>query len=147
MKPIKTFITTLVIVLILGIGFLFVRSRLMDPSSKEVETESEAQNTQAENNTSNPILDAISPMIEGVVIEQMENYGISEEQAKEFIGSIEEEDKQAITGIAANHITNITQVAGYLANQDTEGLSDYLDENLTEEEKEKIENIISKYMP
>ena len=147
MKPIKTFITTLVIVLILGIGFLFVRSRLMDPSSKEVETESEAQNTQAENNTSNPILDAISPMIEGVVIEQMENYGISEEQAKEFIGSIEEEDKQAITGIASNHITNITQVAGYLANQDTEGLSDYLDENLTEEEKEKIENIISKYMP
>ena len=59
-----------------------------------------------------------------------------------------EEDKDTVTEIIANNVSldAISDVQSYISEGDTSALLDYATENLSEEETEKLSEIMQKYV-
>lgn len=146
MKAVQAFLVTLIIVVLAGSGFMFFLSRMKD-KEPDVSVSQAAAVEEANTQVSGFLMDTLAPMIEDAVANQLEQVGITEEKAREIAESVDEEDKAEIISIASNHIEDITEVAGYVTANDIESLGTYLEENLTDSEKEKLQDIIEKYIP
>lgn len=145
MKAVQAFIVTLIIVILAGSGFMLFLSRTKD-KEPDISISQAAAVEEANNQVSGFLNNTLAPMIEDAVANQLEQAGLTEEKAREIAESIDEEDKAEIIDIAANHVEDITEVAGYITSNDIDSLDTYLEENLTDEEKEKLQDIIVKYV-
>ena len=69
------------------------------------------------------------------------------EKAKEMLESISEEDKEKVSEILAEHMDaeTVSEVAGYVNNNDQQGLLEYATENLSPEEMEQFKDLYEKY--
>ena len=132
MKAVQAFLVTLIIVVLAGSGFMFFLSRMKD-KEPDVSVSQAAAVEEANTQVSGFLMDTLAPKIEDAVANQLEQEGITEEKAREIAESVDIED--------------ITEVAGYVTANDIESLGTYLEENLTDSEKEKLQDIIEKYIP
>lgn len=66
---------------------------------------------------------------------------------EEIYNSLEPEDKQAVKEILADNITleTVKEVKAYMDNQDIQGLQQYLQESLSDEEQAAIYELYEKY--
>ena len=87
----------------------------------------------------------LEPLLEQGLVSQLEAQGLTQEQAQAIVDSIPEEDKQKVTEIAANHLDQLPDAASYVQSGDVEGLTELLQENLTEEETSTIQDMMTQY--
>ncbi|MBR1669645.1 MAG: hypothetical protein IJ695_03010 [Butyrivibrio sp.] len=150
MKVLKTFAITLIVILALGAVFLLVQKSKTDdvsaPDSAEI-TESAAQSASSESGNSNS--SKANPITKAIVSEAIDTYiEKSDGKVKEIAESMSEEDKDTVTEIIANNVSldAISDVQSYISEGDTSALLDYATENLSEEETEKLSEIMQKYV-
>ncbi len=77
---------------------------------------------------------------EGVSSEQAE-------QAQKIYDSMSEEDQETVNQIVEDKVNagTISEVSGYLKNQDTEGLKEYVKESFSEQEIQQMKDLYNKY--
>lgn len=77
---------------------------------------------------------------EGVSSEQAE-------QAQKIYDSMSEEDQETVNQIVEDKANagTISEVSGYLKNQDTEGLKEYVKESFSEQEIQQMKDLYNKY--
>ena len=134
MKAFHVFFVTFILVVILGLGFLFVKSGKLSDVGKDL-TGKAKQKT----------VELTAKQLEQGLVSQLEAQGLTQEQAQAIVDSIPEEDKQKVTEIAANHLDQLPDAASYVQSGDVEGLTELLQENLTEEETSTIQDMMTQY--
>jgi sensor histidine kinase regulating citrate/malate metabolism len=82
-----------------------------------------------------------------VITQNAEIIAGDNEEVKEAIQNMSEEDKETLTEIVEDHMDaeTVSEVMGYVEKKDKEGLMKYASENLSEEEIIKLIGIYSKY--
>ena len=72
---------------------------------------------------------------------------VEQEQIKEIYETLPEEDRQTVESIVEEHINAQTaaEVTTYLQNRDKEGLKQYAEETLSEEELQELKQLYDKY--
>lgn len=138
MKAFHVFFVTFILVVILGLGFLFVKSGKLSDVGKDL-------TGKAKQKTVELTAKQLEPLLEQGLVSQLEAQGLTQEQAQAIVDSIPEEDKQKVTEIAANHLDQLPDAASYVQSGDVEGLTELLQENLTDEETVTIQNIMTQY--
>ena len=144
MKAFKSFIITLVIVIIIGCIFIAAKGSILRSISEDgVKTESTEQAGSSKKSKANPVTKAI-------VGEAMDTYikNSSNETVKELGESMSKEDKDTVTEIIANNVSidSIPEVQSYISSGDKEGLMEYAEDNFSEEEISELKDIMSKYI-
>ncbi len=155
MKVVKIFVATLV--LVLGIGGIFLyRKDIVNKveSFSGVEKESNEDNTVADaDSKQDSISDQIKKKVvkeitEKVVEEAVKSYGgDSAEKIQQVMDSVSEEDKEKVTEILTDNLSldSIGDVKSYISNSDVDGLKEYAEEKLTEEQYSELTGIFEKY--
>ncbi len=138
MKAFHVFFVTFILVVALGLGFLLVRSGRLSDLGKDL-------TGKAKQKTVELTAKQLEPMLEQGLVTQLEAQGLTQEQAQAIVDSIPEEDKEKVVEIAANHIDQLPDAASYVQSGDVEGLTELLQENLTEEETGTIQDIMTQY--
>ena len=135
MKALKSFMVTLIIVLIIGCIFIVARGSIMKNVRSDV--------TASSSSKSNPVIKAIVSKAIDSYIENTDN-----EKIQEIATSMSEEDKDAVTEIIANNVTidSVSEVQSCISSGDTQSMIDYAKENLSEDEIEQLTDIMSKYV-
>ncbi|MBP3218429.1 MAG: hypothetical protein J6M46_08665 [Lachnospiraceae bacterium] len=139
MKAFHAFFVTFVLVIVLGFGFLLLRSSKISDLGKDL-------TGKAKQKTVEYTAKQLEPMLEKEISAQLQANGLTEEQAQQVLDSIPEEDKQKVTEIVVNHMEALPDAASYVQSGDTEGLANLLQENLTEEETQEINSMMMQYM-
>ena len=122
----------------LGLGFLLVKSGMLSDVGKDL-------TGKAKQKTVELTAKQLEPLLEQELVSQLEAQGLTQEQAQEIVDSIPEEDKEKVVEIAANHIDQLPDAASYVQSGDVEGLTDLLQESLTEEETAEIQDLMTQY--
>ncbi|WP_024867215.1 hypothetical protein [Butyrivibrio sp. FCS014] len=141
MKALKSFMITLIIVLVIGCIFIVARGSIMKSISKDVE--SAASREESSSSKANPVTKAIVSKTLDTYIENTSN-----DKVKEIAESMTEEDKDTVTEIIANNVNveDIPEVQSYISSGDTQGMLEYAQDNLSDEEVEQLKDIMSKYV-
>lgn len=84
------------------------------------------------------------------MLEQQIPDGVSSdqvEQAQQIYNSMSEEDKDTVDNLIDNKLNagTISDVSGYLKNNDTEGLKEYVKDSFSEQEIQQIKDLYQKY--
>ncbi len=143
MKFIKNFFATLIVVLLIGIVFLYYQKSNMTTDQAKDEsgqTEEKESGTIADN--------AKKKIVEKVVDEALDKYvETADEEIKSTIESVTPEDKDKITEIISDNLSldSVSEVQEFVENKDTEGLMEYAQDKLTAEEYSDLTGIIEKY--
>lgn len=114
----RNIIIILIILVTLGLGFKFlIYDKLMDKATDKVTTE---------------VLTTI---------------GATDEEVQNVLNSMSDSDRAAIEGIIQDHASpsSIKEISSYIRNNDTEALSEYADNNLSDAEKVQLYELYSKY--
>ncbi len=82
-----------------------------------------------------------------VITENIDAIAGDNEQIKEVVDKMSEEDKETVTEIVTEHMDTetMTEVMDYVNKKDKDGLVRYATENLSEEEISELLEIYSKY--
>ena len=102
-------------------------------------------------NLKNTAIDTTSKMLVKEVVRQSANDSISPEQidkiANTIQDSIQDDDKKVVEDIIENHLDGetIQDAMGYISNNDIDGLKEYANEKLTEEEKDKLNELYNEH--
>ncbi|MCR5155951.1 MAG: hypothetical protein K6C96_04660 [Butyrivibrio sp.] len=141
MKALKSFMITLIIVLVIGCIFIVARGSIMKSISKDADSATTGET--AKTSKANPVTKAIVSKTLDTYIENTDN-----EKVKEIAESMTDEDMDTVTEIIANNVNveDIPEVQSYISNGDTQGMLDYANENLSEEEAQQLKEIMSKYV-
>ncbi len=169
MKALKAFAITLVIILMLGCALIAGRAILKKQdlgsilsstkssitgltgmgSGKTSGTSSNASSSASSKKSSSSKKSKANPITKAIVSEAIDSYiDSSSGQVKEIAESMSEEDKDTVTEIIASNVSldSVSQVQSYVSSGDTEGLMEYAEENLSEEELQELKDIMSKYV-
>lgn len=138
MKAFHVFFVTFILVVALGLGFLLIKSGMLSDIGKDL-------TGKAKQKTVELTARQLEPLLEQQLVSQLESQGLTQEQAQAIVDSIPEEDKEKVVEIAANHIDQLPDAASYVQSGDVEGLTDLLQESLTEEETSTIQDMMSQY--
>ena len=139
MKAAKAFGITLSVILLIGVVFLLGKQSIL----KDVAA------TKTESTASDSTKKAANPVTKAIVSEAMDSYiEKSDGKAQEIYESMSEEDKDAVTEIIANNVSidSVSEVQSYVSSGDANGLMDYAEDNLSEEELAELKDIMSKYV-
>ncbi|MBE5825096.1 MAG: hypothetical protein E7307_00520 [Butyrivibrio sp.] len=141
MKALKSFMITLIVVLVIGCIFIVARGSIMKSISKDMDSATSGE--AAKSGKANPVTKAIVSKTLDTYIENTDN-----ERVKEIAESMSEEDMDTVTEIIANNVNveDIPEVQSYISSGDTEGMLEYANENLSEEEVEQLKDIMSRYV-
>lgn len=90
---------------------------------------------------------AADQVVETIVTNQAKQMGASDEEIKQVLEQVSEEDKQAVEDIVINHLDSevISQGTEYLEKGDIEGLKQYASEELSQEEIQQLMGLYEKY--
>lgn len=100
------------------------------------------------------IISAVKDKAAEVVVEKLIDEKLNDDSlsyngvsAKDIIDSMDEADKETITSVITNNMTeeNISAVESYVKSGDTAGLKDYVKENLSETDKATVTDLYEKY--
>ncbi|MBO4457335.1 MAG: hypothetical protein J5802_06435 [Butyrivibrio sp.] len=82
-----------------------------------------------------------------IMYENIDKIAGDNPEVKEALESISEEDKEKVSEILAEHMdaNTMTEVAGYVNNNDQEGLVEYATENFSPEELAEFKDLYEKY--
>ena len=157
MKTFKSFMITLVIVLAIGAIFLYSKDSLLKTKSEEVTETTETESAESkEEPKKDPITSAIDDakkevvksVAKTVVDKAIDSYADkSDPEVKEKLEAITEEDKDKVSEIISENISleNMGDVESYISNKDVDGLMDYAQDKLTEEEYSELTGLLEKY--
>jgi len=90
---------------------------------------------------------AADQMMETVITNQAREMGATDEEIKEVLDRVSEEDKETVETIVQNHMDGdvISQGITYIQNGDIEGLEHLATEELSQEEMEELMELYDKY--
>ena len=138
MNALRAFITTLIIVVVLGIVFLLYSSGLLKKKAADVAGEVKQQVTHA-------AAEKLDPVIEDAIAAGLQEAGVPIGQVGTIMEHVSDEDKEAVTEIVVNHMDAVKDVSDFVQSGDTEALQDYLEDHLSDSEKETLQDLIDKY--
>ena len=149
MRLVKTFVATLAAVLVLGGAFLVGKSYIVksDEETNSVES-AETAKSEKESIADSIKKKAIESVAETIVETAIKQYGgDSAEDLQKVMDSVTEEDKEKVTEILADNMSldSIGDVQSYVSNKDVDGLMEYAQEKLTEEDYSELTGIFEKY--
>ena len=151
MRALKTFTITLAVILAVGAIGLIAGSAIKKHNSAEGGSGSVTSgSTSSEDGSGKSSSKAkANPVKKAIVSKAMDAYLDSADgKAKEIADSITEEDKDAVAEIIASNISvdSISDVQDLIGSGDKEGLTDYVEENFSEEDQAELKEILSKYV-
>ena len=167
MKIVRTFVSTLIVVIAVGGVFLYkediikgAKSVLATKASGDNPEEVAENITKVEDTDTNEASSkslsvteeikkkVVSEIAEAVVKETVKNYGgDTADDIKKVIDSVEEKDKEKVTEILTDNLSldSIGDVQSYIAENDVDGLMEYAQDKLTAQEFSELTGIFEKY--
>ncbi len=147
MKIIRTFVLTLVVVLGIGAFYLYGKDKLMG-SDGAIEKSTSQIKEKISEGTEDVKKKAVQGIAETIVDEAIKQYaGDSAEDVQKVLDSVTDEDKEKVTEILTDNLSleAIDDVKSYVSGNDVDGLMEYAQEKLTEEEYSELTDIFQKY--
>ena len=154
MKILKTFLFVLVIILLVGFGYLVYSNKLISLiaskiEGEEIQTEQEAaQEPQAEGPSDEMVEEAMNRVMEYLAAQKLTEAGVPQETAEKLIGSVSDEDKAAIMKIVQERVDPETmqEISDMAAGDSTpDEAAKKMDELLTPELYDQMGQVIQKY--
>lgn len=118
---IKTLATIMVIGIIVFVGWTYAKQTVLANASEKI--------------------------MEYAIKEEASKYGLNSEKVEEVMKKIDDADKDVIENIVEEHLDKetISQSLELVKNQDAEGLKEYLSNELSQDEMNKIMGMYEKY--
>ncbi len=153
MKVVKAFFTTLAVVVLVGVGYLFGKGYFNLPKGNEqtetVEKSEETNDSEGKSSITDEIKKkAVNKIVDKVVEKAIEEYGgESAKDIQKVIDNVDEKDKERVTEILTDNMSldSIGEVQSYISNNDVDGLMEYAEKELTAEEYSELTGIFEKY--
>ena len=145
MKAIKPFFITLAIILAIGAIFLFVQKENKNDDNSEVTnqvtTEDAAEKNSKARTKANPVTKAIVSKTIDTIVEKEGG------KVQEAFDSMSEEDKDTVEEIIASNVSldAISELSTAAAENDSDAVMKYAQENFSEEDIEDLQAILEKY--
>ena len=162
MRIIKKFVKTLILVLVIG-GIFLLGADIIRNSDGSLDFASNARNyfksgiekaadavdSTIDNATTEVKRKVAREVTETIAQEVLKNYdGDNAKDVQKVIENISEEDKEKIIDVLAENLSmdSIEDVQTYISNNDLEGLMNYAQDILTEEELSEGSEMVEKYL-
>lgn len=90
------------------------------------------------------VMDNVTEQMGEIITQEMDNNG---EDIDQMIDSMDEKDKERVEEILTDKISPsaVKEVSGYIKNNDSAGLKEFAEKNLSESEKNELLEIYSQY--
>lgn len=118
---IRILVTLAVIIVVGGVAFLYVKETLVQKAGKEI--------------------------MEYTIKSQARDLGVDMEQVEKVLQSIDDSDKEILESIVENHLNpdTLEKGADLLKNRDENGLVQFVQQELSEQEVGKLVDLYNKY--
>ncbi len=144
MKGLKSFIITLVIVLAIGGIYIFHKDKVNNATETISTTVKETVNE----SVGNVVDGAKQKVVKTIVDEAIDQYSDkADEDVKQVLDSVTEEDKSKISEIIADNLDmdSIDDIKDYVTDSDMDGLMKFAEDKLTEQDYSEFTAILEKY--